>query len=656
MKKEKKDLTQANTAVKSRDKKKIFMTIGIVVACLAVVYVGFGIFFQSHFCFGTTIDGIKAGGKSVEKMEQLITEEIDSYVLNLVEREEGQESIAGDAIQIAPVFNGEVEELLNGQNGFAWVVTLFTHENLELAKVVTFDENALDSELQALNCMQAGAQREPVDATVSAYTADGYSLVPADYGTTIDKNAFKKAVEDSILVLADELDLDEAECYVKPEVEDDNEKLLAVIDEMNSYVGTTITYDFDVAKEVLDGERISEWLSVDDDLNLVVDEEGVLSFVKELASKYNTCYKPKELKTSYGSTVTISNGPYGWKINNSEEVAQILDDLKAGKKVEREPVYSQTANSHGENDYGNSYVEINLTSQHLFVYKDGVLVTESDFVSGNVAKGHATPGGAFMLTYKTLNAVLRGPDYETPVTYWMPFNGDIGMHDLTSRKAFGGDIYKTRGSHGCINLPYSAAKKIYETIDKGYCVLVYNLPGTESDSVKQKEAAAVVNTINSIGTVTLESEPVIVAARTAYDALSDTAKSYVTNYQTLVDDEAALAALKSGAAAAAQQPGAEVLSGMARGIDAAISQKVGFLKFRIPFTLCFTPTSPNANGQTVIIFPGTWNESRTSEYSFFCSALQSFITRSSHAISMSRQNKMYASQQNGLNQYTANST
>ena len=91
MKKEKKDLTQANTAVKSRDKKKIFMTIGIVVACLAVVYVGFGIFFQSHFCFGTTIDGIKAGGKSVEKMEQLITEEIDSYVLNLVEREEGQE-------------------------------------------------------------------------------------------------------------------------------------------------------------------------------------------------------------------------------------------------------------------------------------------------------------------------------------------------------------------------------------------------------------------------------------------------------------------------------------------------------------------------------------------------------------------------------------
>ena len=116
-----------------------------------------------------------------------------------------------------------------------------------------------------------------------------------------------------------------------------------------------------------------------------------------------------------------------------------------------------------------------------------------------------------MVTYKTLNAVLRGPDYETPVTYWMPFNGDIGMHDLTSRKAFGGDIYKTRGSMDASIFHMRQTKKIYETIDKGYCVLVYNLPGTESDTVKQKEAAAVVNTINSIGTVTLESEPVIVA-------------------------------------------------------------------------------------------------------------------------------------------------
>ena len=96
-----------------KEKKKIFVIVGAVVACLAVVYVGFGIFFQSHFCFGTTIDGIKAGGKSVEKVEQLITEEIDSYVLNLAEREDGSESISGESIQIAPVFNLSLIHIFN---------------------------------------------------------------------------------------------------------------------------------------------------------------------------------------------------------------------------------------------------------------------------------------------------------------------------------------------------------------------------------------------------------------------------------------------------------------------------------------------------------------------------------------------------------------
>lgn len=72
---------------------------------------------------------------------------------------------------------------------------------------------------------------------------------------------------------------------------------------------------------------------------------------------------------------------------------------------------------------------MNLTAQHLFYYKNGKLLIESDFVSGNEAKGWSTPAGAYELTYKQRNAVLKGKNYNTPVTYWMPFNGNIGMHD-----------------------------------------------------------------------------------------------------------------------------------------------------------------------------------------------------------------------------------
>ena len=533
-----------NKVKKSPSGKRVGLGILCAVTICAAVYVGMALFFRSHFCFGTTIDGISVGGCGVSKVEQLITEEIDGYTLKLVEREGGEEEVAGASIAIQPVFSGEVEELVAQQNSFAWIVTAFKGQDLQLDRVVSYDETALEETVQALDCMNEAKWRTPVNAVCSAYSAtDGYTLVAADYGTTINTSALLAAVKDAVSTLADELDLDAAGCYVEPQVGDDNEKLLAVIDEMNRYVGVTITYDFDTTQEVLDGGTISQWLSVVD-LELQVDEEAVRSYVKQLGKTYNTAYQPKNFKTSYGQTVTISGGFYGWRIDTDGEMAQILTDLKTGESVVREPVYSQRANSHGETDYGDSYVEINLTAQHLFLYKDGKLIVESDFVSGDVAKGHSTPTGAFGITYTTTNATLRGQDYATPVNYWMPFNGDVGMHDATWRSKFGGNIYKTNGSHGCINLPLSVAKTIYENIDKGYAVLVYTLPGTESASAQKQDAETVMGLINGIGEVTLDSESAITNARNLYEALSDQAKTYVTNYDTLVAAEQTLAQLK----------------------------------------------------------------------------------------------------------------
>lgn len=541
-------------SAKGSGKKRAVLILLCVITALAVVYVGFSIFFQSHFCFGTTIDGIKAGGLGVKKVEELIKAEIKDYTLELKQREGHSETISGDSIGIAPVFHGEVEQLLEDQNGFAWIAKLVQKDELKLDKVVTYQENDLEQVLKELSCTQKENQREPVNAAYSEYKKGiGYELVPADYGTVIDMGALKKAAEQAVKSLEGQLDLEESGCYENPVIGDDNKELLSLIDTFNSYTGMTITYDFGDQKEVLDGETISTWLS-DKDLKAVVDEEAVSDYVKTLGKKYNTAYKPKTLKTSYGTTVTITNGFYGWRINNADETAQIISDLKEGKSVEREPVYLQTANSHGENDYGDSYVEINLTAQHLFVYDKGKLIVESDFVSGNVAKGHSSPTGAFGLTYKTMNAVLRGEDYETPVTYWMPFAGDVGMHDATWRKSFGGNIYKTGGSHGCINLPPSVAKTIYGVVDKNYAVLVYTLPGTESKSVQKQDATAVVNAINTIGQVTLESETAINNARNLYNALPDSAKGLVTNYGTLTAAEASLAQLKSGTQPAEQAP------------------------------------------------------------------------------------------------------
>lgn len=89
-------------------------------------------------------------------------------------------------------------------------------------------------------------------------------------------------------------------------------------------------------------------------------------------------------------------------------------------------------------------------------------------------------------------------------------------------------------------------------------MLVYELPGTESaKGIAQDAAWAVDDSIKAIGTVTLDSEAAIAAARAAYDALTEPAKAYVENLDMLTAAEAALAQLKTDAQnQAAATPGA----------------------------------------------------------------------------------------------------
>jgi hypothetical protein len=68
------------------------------------------------------------------------------------------------------------------------------------------------------------------------------------------------------------------------------------------------------------------------------------------------------------------------------------------------------------------------------------------------------------------------PEYETEVEYWMPFIGNaIGFNDATWQPDFGGSMYEEGfGSHGCVNLPFDAAKDLYKIIDTGTPVIVHD--------------------------------------------------------------------------------------------------------------------------------------------------------------------------------------
>ena len=541
---------------------------GIAIASVAAVYVAGSLFFGSRFLPNTTVNGISASAATVDTVKERIQEQAADYTLTLNEANDQTEVITQKDVDLAiDTEDGQIEAFLNSRSGWGWVPALFSKSEYASENIVSYDKSKLSKTVDNLNCVTTSDMVETENAKAE-YENGSFVAVSEIYGTNINKKTFKKKLGKALLNLEESVNLVEDKYYVQPKVKADSQEFEQLVEDMNDIIDTPVEYQVGSNTEKVDKDTLATWIRSDDSKTVVFDQDAMMEFLDEMGRKYNTFGMSKQLKTSTGAEVTVPGGSYGWRIDKEGELAQLQQELLAHEPVNRDFVYQYTANTHDGPDYGNSYVEVNLTAQHVYLYKDGALVTDTACVSGNPTKGNGTHTGAFQMTYKEKDATLKGEDYSTDVNYWMPFNGNEGLHDATWRSSFGGTIYKTSGSHGCVNLPLSAAAKIFPVVDKGFPVLVYTMGGTESDQTVTEEgeeekpevspadqAAAVIEKINIIGPVTTESGPAIKDARSSYEALSDEAKALVTNIQTLSDAEAAYANIE---AASGQQEAAAV--------------------------------------------------------------------------------------------------
>ena len=445
--------------------------------CLLIAYLAGAFYYQNHFVNGTVIDQVDVSKMTIADLEA----QIQDYSLRVLQRQADgttlEEEILGADIGLSYSSTEPIQEILKSQNNWLWFLN---QENThEIADLIDYDAASLEAEIKNLKGFDKDFVTAPEDAYITDYEPEkGFQMVAEVPGNKLNHSKTLETIGTAVAELAEEVNLDEAGCYEEPEITVENEALKNTFAQLQSYAETTITYTFGSQKEILDGSTISSWLDTEG-TQVTLDKEQVGEYVSSLKKKYDTIFHPRTFRTSYGTEITIKNGDYGWWMDTEQETAELTEMIEQGKSGERTPVYRQTAASYDTPDYGDTYVEINLSAQHLFLYKDGQMILESDFVSGNVSRGYTTPGGIFGLTYKQRDATLTGETYRTPVSYWMPFNNNIGMHDATWRRDFGKDIYLTNGSHGCINLPYSAAKEIYGHIEKGTPVICYYLPGTE---------------------------------------------------------------------------------------------------------------------------------------------------------------------------------
>ncbi|MBK5239648.1 peptidoglycan binding domain-containing protein [Clostridium sp.] len=451
---------------------KIIRNIIISITIFLVLYFSMSIYFNTHFYFGSKINNINAFGKTVDQLDKSLALKCESYTLELIERNGVTEQIKSADIGLKYNAKEKIQDLKDKQQSFRWIFSLFNTKTSKIDGTLTYDEKLLKERFDKLSCFDSKKIIEPKNPSFK-YSNKVYVIVNEVIGTKVNNKPFYVNVVNAILDGEATINLDKENYYINPKYTSSSKEVIDTKILLNKYIASKVTYTFTGGKEVLDGSIIHDWIKVDETLAISFDETKMKNYLAKVDDNYDTYGKQREFATSYGTTIKTSGGDYGWLVDRKGEVADLIMTIKAGQTLAKEPHYLQTAITHEINDIGDTYVEINLTKQHMWFYKKGKLITDGDVVTGNVSRKFQTPVGVYSILYKERNATLNGEGYSTPVAVFMPFIGGIGIHDAIWKKTFGGNIYLTRGSHGCINSPPALAQKIFDNIDAGTPVVCY---------------------------------------------------------------------------------------------------------------------------------------------------------------------------------------
>lgn len=450
----------------------------ITFTVLIVAYLAGVVYFSTHFSWNTSLNGVNVSGMTVGQAQQALEDRIQDYRLELRERGGKTEYIKGSDIDLEFRLTGSVQDELREQNVFLWFRDGFISEENQIAVEVSYNRNKLYQQIQELDCMQSENITIPVEPQIVKQSGsyviedgiEGNKLLEAEVKTVI-----RQAVENLIVYV----DFEAEECYVALQHTPKDIAVLEALDCMNALLDVQISYEFEEDTETLDGEDILDWIVLSEDYEISIDREAAKAYIEGLKEEYEIRGQVIDFPTSYDKEVEVTSYIRSTELDTTLEtdllIEAILELPDSGKKKWVRKASDMVS-------VGDTYIEINLTSQHLYCYKDGKMILETDIVSGKPSTGCATPPGVYRIRSKSSPAILVGETYRTPVSYWMPFNRGIGLHDATWQRAFGGSRYITQGSHGCINLPLDVAKFIYENYGAGDYVVLYHLEGTENDT------------------------------------------------------------------------------------------------------------------------------------------------------------------------------
>ncbi len=449
---------------------------------------------QTHFMPGTTINGYDCSDMTVDEAQRWFDIAAKNYVMNIRFRGGATETLSAEDLGFSYQPDGSIDVLLQNQDETLWPKYYLEENHYTITPTGTYDPDILEASLRALPELQEENMILPEDAYIQfrdgTKDTDGeFVIVPDVKGSTIDLDQLAAGVGDAAARYEEMVDAEEIPyAYKTAGTQADDAKLVARCMDLNDMVGASLTYVMPDKEEIrLNSDILKDWLVKDKKGRLVKDEEiwkeKISDFVQTLADNGNTVGMKRHFNATLQGPIVVEGGFYGYAVDQEAERNRLAKDLENCVKDTRTPIYwNLPYNEETEYDgIGTTYIEADLSAQHVWCYIQGRLVMDCDCVSGTMNDGHATQAGVHGIMFKKRNALLQGLmpnssteyEYETEVKYWMPFYTDVGFHDAWWRADFGGDIYLKDGSHGCINLPPEAAEELFSYCDENMPVVVY---------------------------------------------------------------------------------------------------------------------------------------------------------------------------------------
>lgn len=459
----------------------VIVLFSILLFAAISLYCSVAYYYKDGFSYGTYINGISATGKTIDQLNSELLSGVGDYEGLTVTVGNGKSyNIAASDVDLKYNYRENLKEALNSQHAMLWGLNFLGHRNISVTPVISYSNTMFAENVDNLPFFTHYPEERRTVEIVKTLN-HGYELINMRRNV-LNEDYAKSLIAESFNNFDTSLDLVDSECYRDLPLSEQNVKDIELFDKIDAFQNRNITFLFGDDKETIDRSVAYKFIKVDNagnfklDLsgNPILDKDALNEYVDSLAEKYDTFETPRKFKTTDGRIVSVEGGNYGNKLDTDAEKEYLYNAFVNNINEEHNPAYLHEAPIKGSNDLGDTYIEIDLTKQRMYYYEKGIQKVATDIVSGCLSNGHSTIRGTYFIYNHRRNTTLIGPNYASFVRYWLGIYKGYGIHDASWRNKFGGEIYKTSGSHGCVNTPYENIKTMWESVEDGTpCVVFY---------------------------------------------------------------------------------------------------------------------------------------------------------------------------------------